>query len=308
MKRVGIVGASTDVHTAYLAAGISRIGAEPVVVHTDLVPRHHRLTIDDHEVRYEGVSLSELRVLFLRRIQQTLPIFDPDSMSLSGLPTWPERYVAERERQSLLASAFQVLERERLVVNSTSAINLHFLKMDQLRILAQRGVRVPRSLATSDPDEVVSFVEREGEVIYKPLAGGALVRSLRPVDLTPSKLATLRHAPSLFQERIPGDEHRAYVLDGEPLAAFEIPCEGVVDAREALDRARPAELSERSWDECVRASRALGMIFGAIDLRHSADGAPVVLEVNPTPAISFYDDPETGAVISRLAAYLVAHA
>jgi glutathione synthase/RimK-type ligase-like ATP-grasp enzyme len=92
------------------------------------------------------------------------------------------------------------------------------------------------------------------------------------------------------------------------VAAFQIPTEGVVDARQNLAHVRPARLPEEAWRVCLRGARALGLVFTAVDLRRESDGRFVALEFNPTPAIAFFEDPRRGKVISRLAEYLVAKA
>lgn len=80
------------------------------------------------------------------------------------------------------------------------------------------------------------------------------------------------HCPVLFQEEILGEEFRAYVLDGEPVGAFSLPTEGLVDAREAVDQARPAVIPEEAWTLCVRAASVLGLSWTAVDMRRQADG------------------------------------
>ena len=164
------------------------------------------------------------------------------------------------------------------------------------------------SLGTATPDAVREFVARHGAVIYKPLGGGALVQKVGEADLTDARLQLVANCPVLFQEQIVGDEFRAYVLDGEPVAAFRIPTEGVVDARQNLDKVTPGRLPKEAWELCIRGAKALGMVFTAVDLRRTKEGAFVALEFNPTPAISFFDDPRDGKVITRLASYLVAKA
>jgi glutathione synthase/RimK-type ligase-like ATP-grasp enzyme len=192
-------------------------------------------------------------------------------------------------------------------VNPVEQHDLHHLKLHQLELLARVGIHVPESLATSDPKALRAFVGRHKGVIYKPLAGGTLVRKLSKDDLKPARLGLLASAPVLFQEQIQGDELRAYVLDGEVVAAFVAPTKGVADVRERLDRFRPAKMTREEQDVCAKAVKATGLVFSGLDVRRAKRGL-VVLECNPTPAIAFHDDPRKGRVITALASYLVARA
>jgi glutathione synthase/RimK-type ligase-like ATP-grasp enzyme len=309
VKTVAVIGSSNDEHTRYVAEAIQRRRARVILIETARVPESATLSWEQGQVRYQGESLEDVRSFYLKRVQLSLPVPEASELPERNFSTFQEQYVAERERQSLLLSVLRALRRQgRTFVNPVEAMELHYLKLHQLALLMRNKVPVPISLGTSDPEAVRAFVQKHGSVIYKPLAGGALVRRISEADLTPERLELLGNCPVLFQEEVKGDEFRAYVLDGEPVAAFRIPTDGVVDARQNLERVRPAQLPEEAWRICLRGARALGLLFTAVDLRRDEDGRFVALEFNPTPAISFFDDPRRGKVISRLAEYLVAKA
>ncbi len=205
---------------------------------------------------------------------------------------------------------------KRAFVNAPGAVELHLQKPWQLALLARAHIPVPKSLATSGAAAAAAFLSelagRGSEGVYKPVAGGAQARLFVDDDL--ARLWQLGAAPALFQERVVRDERqdewRVYVLDGVVVAAFALPTRGVVDAREnlaAVKRARPpAEVA----DVAVRAARALGLVFTAVDVRGGGDDV-VVLECNPTPALEPYDS-LAGAgqrkIVTTLAAHLVARA
>ncbi len=309
LKTVAVIGSGSDEHTRYVVEAVERRKARTLLVETANLPESATLSWERGVVRYQGQRLDDLRSFYIKRIQLSLPM--PDATELPGrnFATWQEQYVAERERQSLLLSVIRDLHRPgRAFINPLPAIEMHYLKLYQLAVLQRSKVAVPASLATCDPLAVREFVSTHGAVIYKPLTGGAMVRRVGPEDLSDERLQLLANCPVLFQEQIQGDEFRAYVLDGAPIAAFRIPTEGVVDARENIERVKPARLPEEAWALCVRGARALGMVFTAVDLRRDRDGRFVALEFNPTPAISFFEDPRRGKVISALAGYLVAKA
>jgi glutathione synthase/RimK-type ligase-like ATP-grasp enzyme len=63
----------------------------------------------------------------------------------------------------------------------------------------------------------------------------------------------------------------------------------------------PAELAERS----VALAQSLGLEFAGVDLRMPPDGEPVCLEVNPSPAFSYYEMAAGLPIAAALARYLV---
>lgn len=308
-KTVAVIGTGEDEHTRYVAAAVERRRARVVLIDTAQVPESASLSWERGSVRYRGERLDEIRSFYLKRVQLSLPLPDPSGLPERNFSTWQEQYIAERERQSFLMSVLRSLRRPGCsFVNPVETIELHYLKLHQLSLLQRHKVPVPISLGSCDPEAVRAFVAQHGSVIYKPLGGGAMVQRVSEADLSPERLQLLLNCPVLFQAEVKGDEFRAYVLDGEPVAAFQIPTDGVVDARQNLARVRPARIPEEAWRICVRGARALGLVFTAVDLRRDADGRFVALEFNPTPAISFFEDPRRGKVISRLAEYLVAKA
>lgn len=308
-KTVGVIGSSDDVHAGHVIEAIRARGAEALLVETDQFPESRRLTYVDGAVHYEGRCLDELKVFYVKKIHHALPATDIEELRRRNFPTWEEQYVAARERQSFLTAVLRSMQVPgRLFVNRLESFDVHFLKLHQTSILARAGVPVPPTLATNDPAALRAFAARHTSVIYKPLGGGAMVRRLTVEDLEDARAELLGNCPALFQAEVLGEEFRAYVLDGEPVAAFHLPTEGVVDARESIDRVTPAEIPDDAWTMCIHAAKVLGLHFAAADFRRTAEGGWCVFELNPTPAISFFDDPKGGKVIARLADHLVAHA
>jgi len=309
MKQVAIIGTRGDDAARYVSAAVERRGGTPVWVETDRIPETVSLSWEDGHVLLGPSRLSDVRSFYVKTLRISLPAPEPAVMAERNFQRWQDQYLAERERQSLLYGVLHSLSLDAATfINPVEAIAAHGLKLQQLDRLRRAGLPVPPSLASSSPEAVRDFASRHGNVIYKPLAGGAMVRRLQCEDLEGQRLELLGNSPVLFQAEIPGEEFRAYVLDGEPVAAFQIPTEGVVDARANISQVRPAELPSSAWELCLQAASTLGMVFAAVDLRRTPDGAYVLFECNPTPAISFFDDPHEGEVISRLADHLVSHA
>jgi D-alanine-D-alanine ligase-like ATP-grasp enzyme len=308
-KAVVVVSAGTDETAVGVQQALSRLGARVHFLDTSRIPEESPLSLHDGEVRAGDVRLSDFRSVYVKSVQLAVPLFDVDSLAQRRPKSWPQRWVAERERHALITSALRSMEAGGAhLVNPVSRFELHLLKPLQRELLARAGVLVPSSLTTNDPEAVRAFAESHGEVIYKPLAGGALVRKLTAADLSPRRLAALATAPVLFQERIEGLEYRVTVLAGKVVGAYLLPARGVVDAREVLERAKKVKPPREVATVCVKAAKILGLVFTSVDVRVNDEGAPFVLECNPTPSIAFYESPAGSPILKALAAHLLAHA
>lgn len=309
MKTVAVIAAGADETAVGAQRALERLGARVVFVDTAAVPERAALSLEDGRVTFDGAPLSDVRAAYVKSVHLAVPVYDVESLGARRPTSWPARWVAERERHALLTSALRTLEADGVhLVNPSSRFELHLLKPLQTELLARARVPVPESLATCDADAVRAFAARHGDVVYKPLGGGALVRRLEAKDLAPSRLARLTTAPVLFQRRIVGDEWRVYVLDGEVVGAFRVPAKAVVDARDALAKASRAKPPRSVASAAVRAAKALGLVFTGVDVKVDEHGAPYVLECNPTASVSFYEAPATSRILRALAAHLVRHA
>jgi glutathione synthase/RimK-type ligase-like ATP-grasp enzyme len=305
-KTVAVVG--SDINADYVADAVEALNARALRIDPRRAQGAPSLTWEGRSARYGDEPLGGIRCVYVKSIALGLPYFNPYERDLGRGDSWPERYVSEREQHALTTAILRSLAVQGAhFVNPVEQHDLHHLKLHQLELLARVGIEVPESLATADPEALRAFAARYKGVIYKPLAGGTLVRKLSKDDLKPARLKLLASAPVLFQEQIAGDELRVYVLDSEVVAAFVAPTQGLVDVREKLERFKPARMTREEQDICVKAAKTTGLVFSGLDVRRSKRGL-VVLECNPTPAIAFHDDPRTGRVITALASHLVARA
>ncbi len=169
-------------------------------------------------------------------------------------------------------------------------------KTVQLQVAAELGLRVPRTLMTSDADAAVQFARREGfgNVIYKTFASTHQVwretRLLRPEDL--SMFDSLRYAPVIFQEHIPAVADVRVTVVGDRVFPLEIDARGSdyqVDFRVDMAHAdtRAATLPDDVEKRLRRLMDRFELGYGAIDLRRTPDGDYVFLEINPAGEFLF---------------------
>jgi hypothetical protein len=148
---------------------------------------------------------------------------------------------------------------------------------------------VPRTLVTNELSRALDF--------SRGCRAGAIVKSLgstvegghtRGVEPGSRWLAgRLRAGPAIFQERVRGLDLRVTVVGREVFAmsvdarAGGDPDDVRVDWEKVSATARPAHLPDELRRRLVALLGALGLRYGAIDLRRRRGGGHAFLEVNP---------------------------
>lgn len=301
---VAVLGGRDEPEVNRLLPALRERRLEPLLIDTFAFPDHGLLSAADGRWVYNGVDLSTVRAVFLRRL-----FIHPLEGHLADALTRDARatVAACREKESLLHAMLGWFRaRGAAVVNPACTLVCHFQKVETLRRLGEAGVQVPRTLATNDPAAVREFAARHGDVIYKPLSGGASAQLLALRDLAPARLDQLRRAPVMFQERIHGDDVRVYTLAGRVIAGGMLRCD-VIDFRTT---GRPFAATELSPDECdtaIRSAAVCDLSFAGIDLKRSPGGRCTVLDVNPAPMFAAFEDSTGCEITDALAEHLAGH-
>jgi MvdC family ATP-grasp ribosomal peptide maturase len=287
---------SADFYTVELVGeALSRRGARAFRLDTDRFPSAVKLSAragNDRAVHLitdacAQVSSAEVRAVWLRKLWT--PRMDADL---------DERFreMCVRESVAALEGFLDALHGARWV-NEMQRERAAENKPRQLRLAAQAGLRIPRTLVTNDPGALRQFYEETaGQVVAKllrPLTAGMNADSpfvytsrVREEDLAAA--GTLRHSPMVFQELIPkASELRVAWVAGEAFAGA-LDASGSSRGQTDWRRAAPEECHWRRTElpaEVLRGLRALmselGLAFGAIDLIYTPAGEYVFLEVNP---------------------------
>lgn len=175
------------------------------------------------------------------------------------------------------------------------------------------GLRVPRTLVTTQPEAARAFVQELGlgRVVFKAfLASIEEWRETRLVEAEDlQRLTLLRYAPVIFQEYIPGVDLRITMV-GRQVFAAEIDARQSsypVDMRMVIGegRVQAVDLPAALQDKLLALQQRLGLMYGAIDMRRSDDGEYHFLEVNPAGQWLFVEE-RTGLPISQAHATLLA--
>jgi MvdC family ATP-grasp ribosomal peptide maturase len=280
-----------------VAEALTRRGARPFRLNTDCFPNAVKLSTragdnsaHAHLITNDGtqVSSAEVCAVWVRKLWT--PRMDADL---------DERFreMCIRESVAALEGFLDALHDARWV-NDIQRERAAENKQRQLRIAAQAGLRIPRTLVTNDPAAARQFFdETEGRMVAKllrPLTVSMNAPSLfvytslvSEEDLASAE--TLRHSPMVFQELIPKErELRVAWVAGEAFTGA-LDASGTSRGQTDWRLAAPEECRWQRAELPAEVSRGLqslmsglGLVFGAIDLICTPTGEHVFLEVNPS--------------------------
>jgi RimK-like ATP-grasp domain len=195
------------------------------------------------------------------------------------------------------------------VMNRRSEVDSSFSKPLQTQLIQDCGFATPDTVVTNDPDIVRQFKRDHGRVIYKSTSYiRSIVSLLEDDDM--ARLFSLNACPVQFQEFIEGDNLRVHTV-GQHVHATRI-SSSTVDYRysyleDQVERLEAVEISDDLAAKCLALAATFGLEFAGIDLKLATNGEVHCLEVNSSPAFSYYQL-HTGQAISRSVAELLAKA
>jgi glutathione synthase/RimK-type ligase-like ATP-grasp enzyme len=308
-RSILIVTNKNDIHADVVAAFLQRLGHVPQFLYSSDIPHNgsvrYRLNNGDPSSVLESaaglVDLRAIGAVWWRK---------PDLFSVDSRLTENENLFARNEGAATLTGMFASLALDPSVywMNHPWRNQAANHKIAQLSQAAQLGMRVPETLVTTDPDDVIRFQEECGPIIYKTLAFGALgdiprgpvdVPYLRPAEHGPWIMTTIvdpggqnyldsvRLAPCLFQELIPKDHELRVTVIGEQVFACAIYSQE--NEQTKVDWRHPgvefprkeARLPDGVRDFCLAMTKHYGLNYGALDFIVTPAGEYVFLELNP---------------------------
>jgi glutathione synthase/RimK-type ligase-like ATP-grasp enzyme len=269
-------------------------------------PGESKLTLDlendAHRVIYNGEEIGdELDAIYIRNLgldARSTVFQDELADDAFALLNKLEEY------RGLVMSTLEVLEsREGVaVVNPTSSLSIQYAKPTQFKTFTDHDIPVPETVTTNDPQAVREFVNNHGAAVFKPVSGGGYARLLNANELEEESLELLAESPVQFQQYVTGDSLRLYVLGGEVVAAGQILTEEI-DYQTSEHDVEVIEPREDIANAAIKATWALGLTFAAVEIIDTGNEF-VVLEANPTPLFSVFDDLADTDVAGELADFL----
>ena len=307
MSPVVLIGAEDDEHVEALRAALRARGSEAVVLDSLRFPASPRLSLGAalDDVRLEGAPLPRPRAIYLRSLYLS-PIGYRVDVAREMEENWRTTLVVFREKSEFLLGLVRRWETLGVPAYNPLLASDRTRKPYQLALLAAAGLPVPETLWSNDPEAVLAFAAGR-RIACKPLSGGAATRELSPRDLDPARLARLANSPVTFQELLPGEDLRLFVLDGRVLAAFRIEAEeGALDYRQHEQVVERVPVAPDLEAMAAHAARVIGLRFTGMDLKRAADGSFRILELNPSPMFLGFDQRAGTDVLGALADALLA--
>lgn len=301
-----LIGAKEDPQIQDLSSALHERDVAVRVVDAHDWPGSSRLTLDlqndHHRVVYNGEEIgADLDAIYI----QNLGLDARSSQFKDQLEEDPFALLNKiEEYRGLVMSTLEVLEsREDVaVVNSTSSLSIQYAKPTQFKTFTDHDIPVPDTLTTNDPQAVRTFVNEHGAAVFKPVSGGGYARLLNANELEEESLELLAESPVQFQQYINGDSLRLYVIGGDVVAAGRILTEEI-DYRTSEHDVETFEPRDALANAAVKATWALGLTFAAVEIIDTGDEF-VVLEANPSPMFSVFDDLAGTDVAGKLADFL----
>ena len=173
------------------------------------------------------------------------------------------------------------------------------------RVIFERNClpNIPFCYPKSD-DEAINFLLDHGKIICKPLKGGHS-QNIHLVT-TKDELRKLDIPRCILEKFIDGQEVRFLVVAGEVKAVHHKVYDGPINNPETVRR---VSIDKNMWDEqmsglAVKASKALGLKFTAVDFLVTKKNEAYLLEINSAPGLDRFQKPDEGPPLNIMKLYL----
>ncbi len=176
-----------------------------------------------------------------------------------------------------------------LVINPTEAIEHCVDKYDILAILEDKGIPVPRTVATESVNEALkAFADLGGDVVVKPLFGSRGIGATRVMDSeiasTVFKAITFHHGVIYIQEFVPHgySDIRAFVINDHAIASMRRVSESWKTNYSQGARPAPLKLNKELEELAVKSTNVVGCKIAGVDILEGPKG-PLIVDVNSQP-------------------------
>ena len=307
---IAIVSNHLDEHAQAVQVELSRRNARSQLIDLAEFPQRLGLsmTYDDGGRSFAfgcaegGLDLDDCGAIWWRR---------PQSPEISPrIPRDSHRQFAYNECAEALQGLWHAVEP--FWINDPARDHVAQRKAYQLRVAQDVGLTIPVTLITNCSRAASEFVARRGHqrVIYKSFS--ALESEWRETRLLAEDevqlLDNVQYAPVIFQEYIEASVDLRVTIVGEEIFAAAIHSQDTsykVDCRIDIASARieATTLPDNVQEQLHALMRAMGLVYGAIDMRRTPDGRYIFLEINPAGQwlfIEHYSGQPITATLARL--------
>ena len=309
-----IISSRDDIHAKAVGRELRKFGAAFTLVDLSQFPQHGTMSLKGgrngrcHRIKFaadDWLDLGEVRSVWWRRPQPYA--LHPE------IAQGQYQQFAYGECYEAWSGIWQSLREDTLWINDLNRDEAAHRKVYQLQVAQDVGLTIPETLITNHVEDATQFISQfpQEKVIYKAFSATQQhwreTRLLREDGLR--QLENVRYAPVIFQEYIDAVYDIRITVIGNDIFAAAIYSQDTsykVDFRMEMDRAKmeavevPAEVQE----QLLLLMRHLGLEYGAIDMRKTADGQWVFLEVNPAGQYLFVEHKTNQPISKTLANHL----
>jgi RimK family alpha-L-glutamate ligase len=176
-----------------------------------------------------------------------------------------------------------------LIINPPLAIERCADKYHALALLEERGLPVPRTAVTENPEEALkAFYELGGDIVVKPLFGSRGVGSTRISDPEIAsrvfRAVSFSHGVLYLQQFVPhgSSDIRAFVIGDHVLSSMNRVAETWKTNVSLGAKPVPCKLDEELKNLAVNAAGIVGCKVAGVDILEGPEG-PVIVELNSQP-------------------------
>lgn len=200
------------------------------------------------------------------------------------------------------------------IVNPPKAIERCVDKYYTLSILQAKGIKVPRTVVTEDPELALeAFVELGRDVILKPIFGSRGMGITRISDYEVARrifnLLHYHHFVLYLQEYIPHgrSDIRAFVVGDSVVAAMYRRARGWKTNVSQGAKPIATTLSSEQTELALKAAKALGCLVAGVDILESKNGM-YITEINSQPGFRGLQSVSQVNVAEEIAKYIISEA
>ena len=297
-----VCGLADEEPITMLIRSLQKKGADFLIIDQETMADQLKLRWQVNDSGISGQIKVGKDVLNIDEIQSVYHRF-MDVGDVLGSCSPPQVVTKTRSILHSLMNLFDVIPGR--IVNRRRPMMSNNSKPYQSLLIRQAGFAIPDTLITNDANFLKAYAFSNGPLIYKSISS---IRSIvAPLnDKSLNRVESLRHLPTQFQRRLKGFNVRVHVI-GQRLFATQI-LTSATDYRyaikeEASAEFRPYELNVELRQRCIRLARICQLSFAGIDLMICPDKV-YCLEVNPSPAYSYYQKIAGQPISDTLADYL----
>ena len=309
-----VVSHPSDLHATIVLSRLMELGADAVLFNTADFPQRNSLWLEATPAGFSAelsagpssIDLKDVAVVWWRRPQP----HELDS-AMASREDWNFAY---GECHAAMSGLFASMDA--FWINEPLKDERAAQKVYQLKLAQELGFRIPRTCITNQPAAAKAFIDREGRrgTIYKAFSATSQAwretRLLRPNEI--ELIDSVRHAPVIFQEYVEAEVDLRITLIGGKIFAAAIHSQETdykVDFRMHIDSARydAHELPRHVKAKLLQYMAALGLVYGAIDMRLTPEGDYVFLEINPCGQWLFAEQKTGLPITEALTSLMVEH-